>query len=222
VTRFQTVLLDLDGTLLDHFAAIHQSHTHTLKQLGLPPPTMEQVHRAIGGGVEVAVRRLLGPAAGEDLVQRALLIYRTFWAENMLYGVALLPGSRELLVALNQRGVKCGVFTNKHGPSARTVCEHLGVTPLLAGVFGAMDTPWLKPDREFSEHALQSLGASADSTCLIGDSPYDIQAAHNAGFPCYCVTTGTHTGQELRDARADGVFPDMFAVGREVFSLALS
>jgi phosphoglycolate phosphatase len=56
---------------------------------------------------------------------------------------------------------------------------------------------------------------------MIGDSPYDIQAAHNGGFPCYAVTTGTHTHDELTATGADGVFPDMAALAREIFALDL-
>jgi phosphoglycolate phosphatase len=220
VNRFRTILFDLDGTLLDHFAAIHRSHVHTMRTLGLPEPTMEQVHRAIGGGLEVAISRILGEK-NAGLLEKAAIIYRAYWNEHMLHGVALLPGSRELLETLKSHGVRCAVFTNKHGPSARTLMQHLGVTDLLDGVFGAMDTPWFKPDREFTAHALETLAADASSTCMIGDSPYDIQAAHNGGFPCYCVTTGTHTQKELTDAGADGVFPGMSALARTVFGLDL-
>lgn len=217
---FRTVLFDLDGTLLDHFAAIHRSHVHTMRTLGLPEPTMEQVRRAIGAGLEVAIKRLLGEAHAHRF-DEALPIYRRYWDETMLHGVALFPGSRELLEALKERDVRCAVFTNKHGPSARALMAHLGVNHLLDGVFGAMDTPWYKPDPEFSEHALSELSAEASTTCLIGDSPYDILAAHNGGFPCYCVTTGTHSEEELRAAKADGVYPDMIALAREVFGLEL-
>jgi phosphoglycolate phosphatase len=189
-----------------------------MAQFGLPPPTMEQVHRAIGGGLEVAIERLFGPAHASR-VGEAVPIYRAYWAKHMLHGVALLPGARELLEALKARGARCAVFTNKHGPSARTVCEHLGVSGLLDGIFGALDTPWLKPDREFAEHALTTLGATADTTCLIGDSPWDVAAGQNAGFPCYCVTTGTHTEAELREVGASGVYPDMFVLARNVFGI---
>jgi phosphoglycolate phosphatase len=181
---------------------------------------MEQVHRAIGGGLETAVRRMLGDTH-EHLTEKALAIYRDYWGKNMLYGVALLPGARELLIALRTQGVRCAVFTNKHGPSARILMEHLGVNALLDGVFGAMDTPWFKPEREFSTHALESLCARASTTCMLGDSPYDIQAAHNGGFPCYCVTTGTHGSEELSAAGADGVFPGMPELAQEVFGLNL-
>jgi phosphoglycolate phosphatase len=130
----------------------------------------------------------------------------------MLEDVALLPGARELLTALKQRGAQTGIFTNKHGPSSRKICAYLGIEHLLDGNFGATDTPWLKPDKEFAAHVLNTLGAHASTTALIGDSPYDLAAAQNGGFAFYGVTTGTHTAEELRSARAVNVYPDLLAL----------
>ena len=208
----RTVFFDLDGTIVDHFAAIHRAHTHTIKQLGLPPPTMDQVRDAIGAGVEVAIARLAGP----ENVRRALAIYRPYWDATMLDDVSLFPGTRELLQALHDRGDQPAVLTNKHGPSSRRICEHLGIAPLLAGNFGATDTPWLKPQRELVDYALAKLGADRADALLIGDSIYDVQTGHNGGFPCWCVTTGTHTEAQLRTEGADRIFPDLFAVTRAV------
>lgn len=210
--RLQTFLFDLDGTLLDHFAAIQRAHTHTMKQLGLPAPTAAQVRAAVGGGVEVAVRRLVGA----ELTAAALAIYRPYWDTTMLEDVVLLPGARELLTALKQRGAQTGVFTNKHGPSSRKICTHLGIDHLLDCNFGATDTPWLKPDKEFAAHVLGILGADAATTVLIGDSPYDLAAAQNGGFGFFGVTTGTHTAEELRSAGAMQVYPDLIALAREL------
>ncbi|MFA6959435.1 MAG: HAD family hydrolase [Opitutaceae bacterium] len=207
--RFRTVLFDLDGTLMDHLPAIHRSYVHTLPLLGLPAPTYQQVKNAIGGGLENAMLNFVPPSRLDE----ALAIYRPFWDATMLSGAELMPGARVLLEQLRAAGVVCAVFTNKHGPSARLVCEHLGVTPLLAGVFGAKDTPWLKPAREFADHALAALGADPATTCLIGDSPWDVQAALNAHFPCFGVTTGTHGANELRAAGAAGVYDSLTAIG---------
>ena len=206
--HFTTFLFDLDGTLIDHFAAIHRAHTHTMMHLGLPPPTMEQVHRAVGGGVEVAIERLVG----RERLAAAIPIYREFWERTMLDGVEFMPGGRELLEALHARGAKLGVFTNKLGTSSRLVCDHLGITPLLGAIVGAKDTPWLKPQPEFAAHTLEKLGASAATALLVGDSPYDVEGAHNGGFPCWVVTTGTHTADELRAAGADAIFTDLIAL----------
>jgi len=210
--RLHTILFDLDGTLLDHFAAIQRAHTFTMRQLGLPAPTSAQVRAAVGGGVEVAVSRLVGP----ERTAAALAIYRPYWDATMLEDVQLLPGARELLSALKQRGAQTAIFTNKHGPSSRKICSHLGVAYLLDGNFGATDTPWLKPDPAFAAHVLRTLGAQAATTALVGDSPYDLAAAQQGGFEFYGVTTGTHTAEELRSAGAVNVYPDLIELTPEL------
>jgi phosphoglycolate phosphatase len=215
--RFRTVLFDLDGTLVDHLPAIHRCYAHTLPQLGLPAPTREQVRRAIGGGLENAMRRFVREA---DL-PRALRLYREFWDRTMLEGVDLMPGAGELLRTLQARGCTLGVLSNKYGSSSRLVCDYLGIAPLFRGIFGAHDTPWLKPDAKFTAHVLATLGAEPASTCLIGDSPFDAAAAHAGGLTCYLVTTGTHSRKELEAAGAEQIYPDLPSLAREVFGLRL-
>ncbi len=210
--RFRTVLFDLDGTLIEHLPAIHRAYVHTLPQLGFPAPTYEEVKRAIGGGLENAMLNFVPRAR----LAEALAIYRPFWDATMLEGAHLMPGADALLDALVARGVTCGVFTNKHGPSARLVCEHLGVADRLTGIFGATDTPWLKPDPGFAQHALEALGAEAATTLLVGDSPFDVEAGHRAGFPVWAVTTGTHSADELRTANPEAIYPDFFALGDDL------
>lgn len=208
--RFRTVLIDLDGTLVEHLPAIHRAYGHTLPQLGLPAPSYEQVKRAIGGGLPHAMRKFVP----EERLEEALAIYRPYWERTMLDGVELMPGARELLEALAERAVPAAVFTNKHGPSARRVCEHLGVASLLRGIFGAGDTAWLKPEPEFAAHVVETLGASAADSVLIGDSPFDVAAAQAGGLAFAGVTTGTHTGDELRAAGATELYGDMHELAR--------
>jgi phosphoglycolate phosphatase len=210
--RFETYLFDLDGTLIDHFAAIHRAHSHTLQALGFPAPTWEEVRAAVGGGLERAIGRL----AGTERVEEALGIYRPYWSETMLHDVVLFPGARELLERLHAAGARLAVLTNKHGPSSRLICDHLNITPLLTGVYGAGDTPWLKPQLEFTRYALEQLRADASTALLVGDSPWDVEAAKNGGFPSWCVTTGTHTAAELAAAGADRVFRDLIQLNREL------
>ena len=210
--RPTTVLFDLDGTLIDHFKAIHRCHAYTMQQLGLPAPTMTQVRAAVGGGVELAVERLVGAA----LKPAALAIYRPYWDATMLEDVELLAGARELLGLLRQHGIRTAVYTNKHGPSSRLTCAHLGLTDLLDGNFGATDTPWLKPDPAFTRHVLTALGADAADTLLVGDSPFDVATARSGGLGFIGVSTGTHTAAELQAAGASRVCADLFEVAREL------
>jgi phosphoglycolate phosphatase len=205
MARFDTFLFDLDGTLIDHFGAIHRSHSHTMRELGLPAPTLAEVRAAVGGGLELAIQKLVGPSR----LAEALPIYRAYWDATMLDDVTLMPGARELLATLHIRGAKLAVFTNKVGGSSRLICDHLGIASLLSGIFGAKDTAWLKPQPEFAAYVLAQLSTTPAAALLVGDSPYDVQAAHNGGFPCWCVTTGTHSAGELHAAGADAVFASL-------------
>lgn len=203
--RYRTVLFDLDGTLIDHFAAIHRSHAYAMGQLGLPIRTMAEVRAAVGGGLEQAIAKL----AGAENVAAVLAVYRPYWNATMLDDVQLLPGAKEILTALKQAGIRSAVFTNKHGPSSRRICEHLGIADLLVGNFGATDTTWLKPEPAFSSHVLSALEADPKTTALVGDSPFDVAAAKNAGLDFFGVTTGTHNAQELRAAGGTRIFPGL-------------
>lgn len=204
----RTVLFDLDGTLLDHFAAIHRCHSHAMRAIGLPAPGMDEVRRAIGRGLEDAIRDLAGP----ENVARVLPLYLDHWKATAHNDVALLPGAGELIDALRASGARLGVLTNKRGDAARAVCAHLGVSARMDGIFGAGDTPWLKPDPRFAAHALASLGGAPGGTALVGDSVYDLAAARAAGLRFLGVTTGTHTDAELRAAGATEVFPTLAAL----------
>lgn len=206
---FATLLLDLDGTLVDAFTTIHRSYVHTLPQFGRPAPTMEEVRRAVGGGIGKAMSHFL-PA---ELIPAAIPIHTAYSQQILLEDVTLLPGALELLRPLHARGLKLAVYTNKNAEAARRICTHLGLDPLLSGIFGAGDTPWLKPEREFSEHVLRTLGAEAATTLLVGDSPFDVETGRRAGFSCWCVTTGTHDEAQLIAAGAEKVFPHLTALG---------
>jgi phosphoglycolate phosphatase len=205
MSRFRTFLFDLDGTLVDHFAAIHRCHAHTMRQLGLRAPTLAEVRAAVGGGLETAISRLVGA----DRVEEALKIYRPYWDQTMLDDVRLLPGVQELLEQLRAERAQLGVLTNKLGSSSRLICDHLGITAYFTAVIGAKDTPWLKPQAELTRHALTLLKGDAASAVLVGDSPYDVQAARNGGIRSWCVTTGTHNADELRVAGVDAVFANL-------------
>ena len=84
---------------------------------------------------------------------------------------------------------------------------------------GAFDTPWLKPAREFAEYVLSELNATASGTCLVGDLPYDVEAARNGGFLCYSVATGTHDAVQLHRAGAAGIYDDLMALAKTEFEI---
>lgn len=206
----RAILFDLDGTLIDQFTAIHRAYARAMGLLGLEPADYDTVRRTVGGSADVTMTRLVGP----ELAPRGLEIYPPIFEEEMLNGLEAMPGAMEILQALRDKGEKTAVFTNKVGPHARAACDHLGFTPLLDLVIGVKDTPWRKPDPEFTLHTLELLGAEAEHSLLIGDSPFDAASAANVGMPCRLVTTGTHSAEELADTEALSIHDDLFALAR--------
>lgn len=203
-------LFDLDGTLIDHFAAIHRCYAYALERMGLPAPTAAQVRAAVGGGFENSLSKFVP----KERMAEATAIYREYWDRTMLDDVKLMPGAMELVRQLHDQGAVQGVLSNKLGGSSRQICDHLGLTPYLAAVVGAKDTAWLKPEARLTAHVLELMRVAADEAILVGDSPFDIAAAHAGGMPAWCVTTGTHSRAELQEHRADRIFADLGEVGR--------
>jgi len=213
---YRTVLFDMDGTIVDAFKTIHRAYCHTLPLLGYPAPTEEQVRRSVGGGLENAMAHFVPP----ERIAEACRIHVAYTETILTDDPVLYDGASELVDALRARGAKVGVLTNKIGDHARRVLAHLGLAPRLDLILGARDCPWRKPAAEFTAEALRRIGSDGDS-CLVGDSPFDVMTARNAGIPCLCVTTGTHDEAALRAAGADGVHPGLRALARAEFGLAI-
>lgn len=199
------VLYDLDGTLIDHFNVIYRCYVHALQKLDQPVPDRETVVRTVGGSMEVTMRHFVEDSLHDAAVDYFREHFRAIFREE----INPLPGVPEIPQALQELGCTQAVFTNKNGQAARAIIEHCGWTPYFALVVGSHDTAWRKPQVEFSQHILAALSADPATTCLVGDSPFDIEAAQVAGIDVYAVCTGTHRADELAAAGATGVFPHL-------------
>jgi phosphoglycolate phosphatase len=213
---FRTVLFDLDGTLVDQFRVIYEAYAHAMAELELPPVTYEQVRGAVGGSIVITFGKLV-PA---EYVDKAVAIFREEFNRIWDRQIDVLPGVVDTLKALKAQGCQLAVFTNKDGDVARKVVAKAGLSEWVDGVFGTLDTPWRKPDAEFTHHVMRSLNADCAHTCMIGDSPYDAAAAANGGIPCYTVATGSHSVEQLREECPDApAYPDMSTLAADVFDL---
>ena len=213
-----TVLFDLDGTLIDHFTTIHRAYAFTQRTLGLPEASYDTVRQKVGGSIHLTMKRLIGE---DTRYEDAIRIFKEHFAEIMFEDVEVLPGTLELCKALHQKGHRLAVFTNKYGPHARAICEHLGYSQYMDLVIGAEDTPYRKPHKEYSEIVLSRLGIDAQDAIMIGDSPFDVEAARVVNMhAAYVVATGSHTQEQLgEETEADQIFAGMGELAQTIFKL---
>ena len=213
--HMKTVLFDLDGTLINHFGAIARSINHAQRQLGLPESSLDTVKAAVGGGYKSTLQRLFG----NDLASQADPHFLEFFNAHLLEDIHILPGAREILQALHLRGKQLAVLTNKNGDAARRILQHTGMDAPFDVILGAGDTPHRKPDPAFTRAILDQLGAIPEDSLLVGDSPYDFEAARNVGMACCLVTTGSHTAEQLTaETSCREIFDDLNDLARELLN----
>ncbi|MEM0966967.1 MAG: HAD family hydrolase [Verrucomicrobiota bacterium] len=214
------VFFDLDGTLIDHFEAIHQAYSFAQEKMGLPAATFEKVKATVGGSVPVTMRRLIGPDASNEFVGKATEIFYARFEEIMLDHVTVLDGVPEFLEGLSDRGFHLAVFTNKRGDHARKVLTHLKLSKFFDLIAGAGDTPYRKPQVEFTNWVLAKVEAKPSEALMIGDSPFDVKAGKVRSLRVAAVATGSHSEKELEETEADWVFGDMAKLGETLFGLS--
>jgi phosphoglycolate phosphatase len=213
----QNILFDLDGTLIDHFSAIHRSVAFAQRQLELPESDYATVRATVGGSVPIT----LGKLCGEAHVEAAIPFFREHFAEIMYEDVAIIPDAEWLLQELVNRGHKLAVFTNKYETHAKTILEHLGLARHLQAIIGTgHGHGYRKPDPQFTMEALERMDCASEDALMVGDSPYDYAAAEAGCLPCYLVATGSHSAEQLaRETNAVGIYPNLRQLGEALFAL---
>jgi len=199
-----TVVFDLDGTLVDstfhHALAWHRAFL----SVGHDIP-MWRLQRHIGMGGD----RLVAAVAGDQVEHEVGERVREAWEKEydaMLDEPVLLPGARELMAALRERGVRVVLASSAIPRHAARVLRLLDADRRADASLTGEDAEQSKPDPELVEKAM----ASVDATCslLVGDSVWDVEAANRAGIPTVAVLSGGYAEDELRAAGATWVFED--------------
>ena len=215
--NIRAVLFDLDGTLIDHFRIIYRCYQYTLDKLGMEPVSYEKVRASVGGSIVITFGKLIP----QEHVDQAVIHFREEFDRIWHEDIEVLPGTEWIIKELHARGIRMAVFTNKEGSRSRKIMEFIGLSEHLDGVFGTLDTPWRKPQPEFTNHVLTELKADPAHAIMIGDSPYDVDSAAVVDMPCYTVATGSHSMEQLKtETQSAGVFPDLYALGEAVFGLS--
>ena len=206
-SRFDTIVYDLDGTLIDSARDMCVAVSAVLADHGLPPISDEDARRFMGEGSKITMRRAFAKA-GRTLDEAELsAVTREFvryYEQEPLNHTIAFDGVAEVVARLDRLGLKQGVCTNKFENPARIILKGLHLMPPIADVAGADTFKVRKPDPGHILLLIDKIGGRRDRAVMIGDSIHDVESAHGAGLPAVLVSWG-YTARPASELGAEAV-----------------
>jgi phosphoglycolate phosphatase len=192
--KYELIVFDWDGTLLDSAGAIVRAIQAACADLGLRRPDDAEARHVIGLGLSDAMRHAV-PDLAPDRYQEMVNRYRHHYLSGD-HELTLFEGIPALLAELRERGHLLAVATGKSRLGLERSLDHSG----LRGLFSASrcaDECHSKPHPQMLEELMSEFGAVAGSTVMIGDTSHDVLMARNAGVDALAVTYGAHPHDHL-------------------------
>ena len=197
MARFEMIVFDWDGTLMDSTGVIAASIQAAATDLGLTPPSDEAARHIIGLGLQDALRHALpdlAPARYDELAER----YRHHYLAQDS-GLTLFAGAADLIRELDARNILLGVATGKSRSGLNRALETSGLGSCFHGTRCA-DECFSKPHPQMLEQLMDEFGIAKTAMLMIGDTTHDLQMARNAGVAALAVSYGAHPRDILATA----------------------
>lgn len=199
----ETVLLDLDGTLVDSVFVHTTAWKAAFRDVGVTVAS-HHVHRAIGMGGDRLVARVAGQSV-EDAMGDEVRARHARYVDERFADISGTDGAGELLEALREKGFTVVLASSAEKELSERLVELLdGAGQLLHESIAGAEAEQSKPDPALLEVALESV--DAQHAVMIGDAVWDVEAAARAGVPCVGLLTGGVGESELREAGAVAVY----------------
>ncbi|KYF71630.1 HAD family hydrolase [Sorangium cellulosum] len=195
------VIFDVDGTLIDSNDAHARAWVDALEEFG-HKVQFEEVRRRIGMGGDKLLPEVTGISKdspeGEKINARCSEIFM----EQLLPGLRAFAGTKELLEELHRRGLKIVIASSAQKEKLRELLKLTGAHGVIESATSSSDAEKSKPDPDIVEAALHKLGLPPGEVVMIGDTPYDVEAAARAGLRTIGFRSGGWTDSGLTGAIA--------------------
>jgi HAD superfamily hydrolase (TIGR01509 family) len=200
----RAVFLDIDGTLMDTNYLHVEAWADAFEKIGHVFPRRE-IHRQIGKSGKKMVREFI---AGEAQAQKADKLHGQLYKKIQTKGRPL-PGARDLIVGLKQRGLGIWFATSAKPEELEHTIKELGAKDLMIDIVSSADVEEGKPEPDVFELALKKAGVTPAEVLALGDTIWDIEAAERIGIKTAAVLTGgAYSREELKKAGAVAVYRD--------------
>ncbi len=186
---FDTIIFDLDGTLLNTLEDLKDSVNHALAKQNLPLRNLSEIRSFVGNGIRLLVERAVPQNTGLETVDACFADFCDYYKIHMEDKTAPYEHINEMLETVKKAGYKTAIVTNKVDFAAQDLCKRMfGDTIDL--VVGSVDHRPNKPAPDGVYYALDVLGSKLENTVFVGDADTDIVTAKNAGLKSVGVLWG--------------------------------
>jgi phosphoglycolate phosphatase len=207
-----SVVFDLDGTLIDSLPDVLASLNLLLEEDRRRPLKLGELRNLVGRGVNPMVEdayRLTGQSLSSFLqLENAVCRYIEHYKANPVGHTVVFPNVMNTLTVLKEKGICMGVCTNKPFEMTLLVLEGLRIKSFFAGVTGGDNLPYNKPDPRHILKTLELMKSDASNAVMVGDSWVDVKAARNAEIPVVAVSYGYNSDPD-ESLNADIEIKDM-------------
>ena len=193
---YQTIVFDLDGTLIDSQQGVTKSVRYAVEKMELSAPPLEELRVFIGPPLYDSFQKQFG--FDRNQAERAIAFYREYYVAAGIYEHIVYPGIRELLQMLYEAGKRVIVATSKPGPFAEKILREEGLWQYIYHLEGAtMDESVTDKTLILEQGLLRGEGRAV----MIGDRHFDVCAAHDCGIDSVGVLYGFGSEAELQECR---------------------
>ncbi|MEI9948738.1 MAG: HAD family hydrolase [Pseudomonadota bacterium] len=197
----KAALLDVDGTLVDSNDAHAQAWSEVFQRNGYPA-TVEWVRELIGKGGDKLIPEITGLAESSHEAKRLAKERSALFSRVYLPQLRPFPQAEALLRRLRESGLQLVVASSASKDELRPLLEVCGALPFVQHTTSSDDAAHSKPDPDIVHVALGKAGCSAGEAVMLGDTPYDVQAAAKAGVRAIALRSGGHPDHALSGAIA--------------------
>jgi phosphoglycolate phosphatase len=216
-----TVLLDLDGTLVDSQPGILASCRVALLALGHSPEPALDLSACIGPPIEDVMRVLLGPY-GDDRITEAVAAYRSDYGQRGLFGSLPYPGIAQALTDMRRAGAQLILATSKRREFAQRILEHIDFDRFFSGIHGSEAGGSLDHKPELIAHIAERHGLARSHCVMVGDRRFDVAGAHANGMRALGVLWGYGSRDELEAAGADDLVSEPESLPTAALAMAIA
>ena len=196
--KYDTVIFDLDGTLLNTLDDLADAVNFVMEENGYPKRTVDEVRRFVGNGIRRLMEQAVPESVTGEVFEKVFEQFKNYYTEHCQIKTCAYEGIMPLLEKLYADGYAMAIVSNKnHG----AVCElnELYFKKYIKAAIGQQDGVRKKPAPDTVLQALKELGKEKETAIYVGDSEVDYMTAENTGMDCALVSWGFRTKEEMAE-----------------------